>query len=112
MASTRRFRILFVGFGKRNSFLRAEIQALEAVDAELLVSRIRLRHFEGLLLPGLWLQAFGFGGASDVPILGWETYTVAGMGVVLKPRRIPGTRRPDAASATPGPALNAPAGSP
>ncbi len=85
MASTRRFHILFVGFGKRNSFLRAESEAIDAVGAELLVNRIRLKHFEGFLLPSLWLQALGFEGATDMPIVGWEIYTVAGTGIRLVP---------------------------
>ena len=86
-ASTKRFHILFLGFGERNSFLRAEQEAIEAVDAELLVNRIRLRHFEGFLLPSLWLQALGLEGATDVPIVGWEIYTVVGTGIRLVPDR-------------------------
>ena len=84
-ASTKRFHVLFMGFGERNSFLRAEQEAIEAVDAELLVNRIRLRHFEGFLLPSLWFQALGVEEAMDVPIVGWEIYTVVGTGVRLVP---------------------------
>ena len=87
MASTRRFHILFMGFGKRNSFLEAERLAIEAKDSDLLVSRVRLKHFEGFLIPSLWLQALGFPGATDVPIVGFEIYTVAGTGVRLVPER-------------------------
>ena len=76
-----------MGFGERNSFLRAEREAIEAVDAELLVNRIRLRHFEGFLVPSLWLEALGVEGATDVPIIGWEIYTVVGTGVRLVPDR-------------------------
>ncbi|GEM_PF-1379811 len=86
MASTRRFHLLFIGFGERNSFLRAESEAIKAVDAELLVNRIRLKYFEGLLIPSLWLQTLGFNGANDIPIIGWEIYTVAGVGVQLIPQ--------------------------
>jgi len=84
-ASTRRFRILFFGFGRRNSFLEAERQAIEAKGSELLVNRIRLRHFEGFLIPTLWLQELGFEDVQDLPIIGWEIYTVAGTGVRLVP---------------------------
>jgi len=87
MASTKRFHILFLGFGKRNSFLEAERQAIESSGSELLVSRLRLRHFEGFLIPGLWLQALGLQEATDIPIIGWEIYTVAGTGVRLVPGR-------------------------
>ena len=87
MGSTRPFKILFFGFGQRNSFLRAEREAIEAVGAELLVNRIRLKHFEGLLIPTLWLQALGVEGATDIPIIGWEIYTVAGTAVRLVPDR-------------------------
>lgn len=83
MGSTRRFQILFFGFGERNSFYQAELEAVDAVGAELLVNRLRLRHYEGMLIPGSWLQAFGFVGATDFPILGWEVFTVAGTGVRL-----------------------------
>ena len=86
-ASTKRFQLLFMGFGERNSFLRAEQEAIEAVDAELLVNRIRLRHFEGFLLPSLWFEALGVEGATDAPIIGWEIYTVVGTGVRLVPDR-------------------------
>jgi len=86
MASTRRFHLLFIGIGERNSFLRAEGKAIEAVDAELLVNRIRLKYFEGFLIPSLWLQTLGFDGANDIPIVGWEIYTVAGTGVRLVPQ--------------------------
>ena len=86
MASTKRFHILFVGFGKKNSFLEAERQAIESSGSELLVNRLRLKHFEGFLIPSLWLQTFGFEGATDVPIIGWEIYTVAGTGVRLVPQ--------------------------
>jgi hypothetical protein len=86
MASTKRFHILFFGFGKRNSFLEAERQAIEAKGSELLVNRLRLKHFEGFLIPGLWLQTLGVEGATDIPIIGWEIYTVAGTGVRLVPQ--------------------------
>ncbi len=85
MASTRRFQFLFFGFGKRNSFLEAERLAIEANGSELLVNRIRLKHFEGFLIPSLWFQALGVEGAQDLPIVGWEIYTVAGTGVRLVP---------------------------
>lgn len=85
MASTRRFQILFFGFGKRNSFLEAERKAIEAKGSELLVNRLRLKHFEGFLIPTLWLQALGVEAAQDLPIIGWEIYTVAGTGVRLVP---------------------------
>ena len=85
MASTRRFQFLFFGFGKRNSFLEAERKAIEASGSELLVNRIRLKHFEGFLIPTLWFQALGIEGAQDLPVIGWEIYTVAGTGVRLVP---------------------------
>ena len=85
MATTRRFDILFFGFGKRNSFLEAERQAIEANGSELLVNRIRLKHFEGFLIPTLWFQALGIEGAQDLPVIGWEVYTVAGTGIRLVP---------------------------
>lgn len=87
MASTRRLHLLFVGFGQRNSFMRAEQQAIEAADAELLVNRIRLKHFEGFLIPSMWLQALGVGDATDISIIGWEIYTVAGTAVRVVPSR-------------------------
>jgi hypothetical protein len=80
-ATSRRFRLLFFGFGEKNSFLNVERQALEAGKAELLIGRLRLKSYEGLLIPSLWFQAFGFEGASDFPIVGWEIYTVTGTGV-------------------------------
>jgi hypothetical protein len=86
MASTKRFHILFFGFGKKNSFLEAERQAIESNGSELLVNRLRLKHFEGFLIPGLWLQALGVEGATDIPIIGWEIYTVAGTGIRLVPQ--------------------------
>ncbi|MDJ0850827.1 MAG: hypothetical protein QNK04_20850 [Myxococcota bacterium] len=86
MASTRRFQFLFFGFGKRNSFLEAERQAIEKSGSELLVNRIRLKHFEGFLIPTLWFQALGVEGAQDLPVIGWEIYTVAGTGVRLVPQ--------------------------
>lgn len=81
MASTRRFQILFFGFGKRNSFLEAERQAIEASGSDLLVGRIRLKQFEGLLIPGMWLEALGVPNATDIPIVGFEVYTIAGTGI-------------------------------
>ena len=86
MASTKRFHLLFFGFGKRNSFLRAEREAIESSGSELLVNRLRLKHFEGFLIPSLWLQALGIEGATDFPIIGWEIYTVAGTGIRLVPQ--------------------------
>lgn len=100
-ASTRRFRVLWIGFGRRNSFLRAEGAAIDAVGADLLVSRIRLRHFEGFLIPSLWLEAFGLP-ATDVPIVGWEIYTVAGTGV----RIASGSERASEGSSQRSPARN------
>lgn len=96
--STRRFRVLSIGVGRRNSFLRAEAEAIDAVGADLLVSRIRLKHFEGFLIPALWLEAFGLP-ATDVPIVGWEIYTVAGSGV----RIAPGSEHPGKRSSNPSP---------
>lgn len=84
MASTRRFHVLFFGFGERNSFIEAESRAS---GSEILVSRLRLKHFEGLLIPSLWLQSLGLQDATDLPIIGWEVYTVAGTGVRLVPSR-------------------------
>ena len=86
MGSTRRFHLLFFGFGKRNSFMEAERQAIESSGSELLVNRLRLKHFEGFLIPSLWLQTLGIEGATDIPIIGWEVYTVAGTGVRLVPQ--------------------------
>jgi len=80
-ATSRRFRLLFVGFGEKNSFLNVERQALETGNAEMLIGRLRLKSYEGLLIPSLWFQALGFEGASDFPIVGWEIYTVTGTGV-------------------------------
>lgn len=80
-ATSRQFRILFFSFGKKNSFLKVEQQALEAGKAELLIGRLRLKSYEGLLIPSSWLQVFGFEGARDFPIIGWEIYTVTGTGV-------------------------------
>jgi hypothetical protein len=85
MASTRRFHILFFGFGKPNSFLEAERLAIERSDSDLLVGRIRLKQFEGLLLPGMWLEALGVPNATDIPIVGFEVYTVAGTGIRIAP---------------------------
>lgn len=87
MASTRRFQILFFGFGERNSFIEAERRAIESSGSEMLVSRVRLRHFEGFLIPSLWLQTLGVQDATDLPIIGWEVYTVAGTGVRFVPGR-------------------------
>ena len=81
MASTRRFQILFFGFGKRNSFLEAEREAIEASGSDLLVGRIRLKQFEGILIPGMWLEALGVPNATDIPIVGFEVYTIAGTGI-------------------------------
>lgn len=81
MASTRRFYILFFGFGKRNSFIEAERRAIESSGSEMLVGRVRLKHFEGFLIPSLWFQSLGVEDATDLPIIGWEVYTVAGTGV-------------------------------
>jgi hypothetical protein len=86
MASTKRFHILFFGFGKKNSFLEAERQAIESSGSELLVNRLRLKHFEGFMIPSLWFQALGVEGATDIPIIGWEIYTVAGTGIRLVPQ--------------------------
>lgn len=85
LGSTRRFHIFFVGFGERNSFIEAERRAIEASGSEMLVSRLRLRTFEGLVIPGLWLQALGAEGATDIPIIGWEVYSVVGVGIRLVP---------------------------
>lgn len=85
MASTRRFQIFFFGFGKRNSFLEAERLAIEASGSDLLVGRIRLKQFEGLLIPGMWLAAVGVPNATDIPIVGFEVYTVAGTGIRMVP---------------------------
>ena len=87
MASSRRFHILFFRFGSWNSFLQVEREAIESSGSEMLVNRFRLKQFEGFLIPGLWFQALGFEGATDIPILGWEIYTVAGTGVRLVPDR-------------------------
>jgi len=87
MASTRRFHILFFGFGERNSFLEAERRAIESSGSEMLVGRVRLRHFEGFLIPSLWLQSLGFQDATDLPVVGWEVYTVAGTGIRFVPGR-------------------------
>lgn len=81
MASSRRFHILFFRFGSMNSFLQVEREAIESSGSDLLVNRLRLKQFEGFLIPGLWFQALGIEGATDIPILGWEVFTVAGTGV-------------------------------
>lgn len=80
-ATSRRFALLGFGFGKRNSFLKNDITAREAVSADVLFNRTRLKSFEGLLIPWSWLSALGFSAESDIPILGWEVYTVGGTGV-------------------------------
>lgn len=103
MASSRRFHILFFRFGSWNSFLEVERQAIEASGSEVLVNRLRLKQFEGFLIPGLWFQALGIQGATDVPILGWEVYTVAGTGVrFVDGRQAPGSEdRPQAQAEDP-----------
>ena len=80
--STRSFQIFSFQFGERNSFLEAEKQALEANHSTVLLSRVRLRTFEGFLIPSLWLNVLGIP-AKDIPIIGWEVYHVGGIGVQL-----------------------------
>lgn len=80
-ATSRRFALLGVGFGERNSFLKNDIAARELVGADALFNRIRLKSFEGLLIPVSWLNALGIPVEDDIAILGWEVYTVGGMGV-------------------------------
>lgn len=83
---TRVFQILFFQFGKNNSFLEAEQKALEANSSTILISRIRLKTFEGLQIPTGWLSALGIP-LQDIRIIGWEVYSVGGVGVDLIPRR-------------------------
>ena len=71
--STKRFQILFFQFGQENSFLRAERAALEANGSTVLISRLRLRNFEGLVIPTSWFAVLGMP-FSDLPIIGWERY--------------------------------------
>ena len=89
-ASTRRFQLLFFGFGKQNSFVEAARACQEAGDADLLINRLRLRTFEGLMIPAFWISALGVEDAVDIPILGWEVYTVAGTAVDLVAWNSPG----------------------
>jgi len=83
---TRAFQILFFQFGQTNSFLEAEKRALEANSSTILISRVRLRTFEGLQIPSLWLNALGIP-LEDFPIIGWEVYHVGGIGVDLVPQK-------------------------
>ena len=87
MASSRRFHILFFRSGSWHSFVEVERGAIQSSGSELLVTRFRLKQFQGFLIPALWLQGLGFEGATDIPIIGWEVYTVAGTGVRLVPER-------------------------
>ena len=89
-ASTRRFQLLFFGFGKKNSFVEAARACQEAADADLLINRLRLRTFEGLMIPAFWISALGAEDAKDIPILGWEVCTVAGTAVDLVAWNTPG----------------------
>ena len=78
---TERFKILFFGFGPRNSFLKAERMACEEKGADILVSRVRIKSFEGLMIPAFWLSWFGVEDAQDFPLIGYESFITAGVAV-------------------------------
>lgn len=80
-ASTEQFQILFFVLGQRASFVEAEDKAVKAKHADLLMARTRLRSFEGFVIPVSWLNAFGIPADTDVPVVGWEVFTVAGTAV-------------------------------
>lgn len=81
LGSTEQFQILFFGFGREASFLEAEEKALDAQAADLLMARTRLRSFEGFVIPVSWLNAVGIPTDADLPVIGWEVFTVAGTAV-------------------------------
>lgn len=82
-ASTKRFQILFFGFGPKNSYVKAERIAYEETGADLLVTRVRVKSFQGLMIPGFWLAWFGVENPQDFPLIGTEVYTTSGTGVKL-----------------------------
>ena len=49
---TEQFQVLWFGFGEPNSFQRSEAEAIRARNADLIIGRVRLRTFEGLVIPG------------------------------------------------------------
>jgi hypothetical protein len=80
-ASTSQFKILFIGFGPKNSFLRAERMAADEKNADFIVSRVRVKSYEGLIIPGYWLSLLGIPDVPDWPIVANEKYIVAGTAV-------------------------------
>ena len=81
--STERFQILGFGFGPKNSYVKAERKAYEEKGGDLLISRVRVKLFKGLMIPGFWLAWFGIENAQDFPIIGTEVYTTGGIVVKM-----------------------------
>jgi hypothetical protein len=83
-ANTTQFKILSIGFGPKNSFLRAERKAADQKNADFIVSRVRVKSYEGLIIPGYWLAMLGIPDVPDWPIVANEKYIVAGTAVRFK----------------------------
>ena len=81
--STNRFQILGFGFGPKNSFVKAERRAYEENGSDILIGRVRVKSFEGLMIPGFWLAWFGIEDARDFPLIGTEVYTTGGIAVKI-----------------------------
>ncbi len=81
--STERFQILGFGFGSVNSFVKAERKAYKGKGGDLLISRTRLKSFEGLMIPGFWLSWLGFENEQDFPLIGTEVFTTSGIAIKI-----------------------------
>lgn len=81
--STESFQILGFGFGPKNSYVKAERKAYEEKGGDLLISRVRVKSFKGLMIPGFWLAWFGFENVRDFPIIGTEIYATGGIVVKI-----------------------------
>ncbi len=83
--STRR-RVFFLSFGPSKSFLQAELDALEKVDGDILVDRVRYTGKEGVIVPfGSLIRIFfqGFPD-TDIPIYVKEIWYVQGIAAKYK----------------------------
>ncbi len=81
--STARFQILGLGFGPKNSFVKAERKAYEEKGGDILVNRVRVKSFNGLMIPGFWLAWFGLENVRDFPLIGTEVYITGGIAVKI-----------------------------
>ena len=79
---SQRWRVLFISWGERKSFLEAERRALAKTDSDILIDRVRYTGYTGLVLPLGTVVGWLFPGtpAFDVPLVAQENWYAGGVG--------------------------------